>query len=97
MPRPSKLSPDQVQAALASLPGWEAANDRLHRTFIFADFIEAWGFMSRAALIAQAMDHHPDWSNVYKTVNVDLYTHDAGGITQLDIELATRMNGLAEG
>lgn len=94
MPRPAKLSDDALAVALADLPEWERNGDNLHRTFVFADFNEAWGFMSRAALIAEKMDHHPDWSNVYKTVKVDLSTHDAGGITDLDLELARAMNRL---
>lgn len=96
MARPAKLEEAQIQEALATLPGWELKDGKLHREFKFADFIEAWGFMSRAALHAQAMDHHPEWFNVYGTVRVDLNTHDAGGITKLDIELAKKMNVIAE-
>ena len=95
MARPAKLTDEQLNAALVSLQGWELRDGKLHREFQFADFIEAWGFMSRAALIAQAMDHHPEWFNVYRTVRVDLNTHDANGITALDIELAQKMNALA--
>ena len=95
MPRPSKLSPEAVQTALLSLSGWQGTESNLHRKFEFKDFIDAWGFMSRAALVAQAMDHHPDWSNVYRTVDVTLSTHDAGGVTELDIKLAQEMNRLA--
>ena len=95
MARPVKLDEAQIQEALAELPGWELENGKLHREFKFADFVEAWGFMSRAALFAQTMDHHPEWFNVYATVRVDLNTHDAGGVTKLDIELARVMSGLA--
>ncbi len=95
MARPAKLADDAISAALAELEGWERQEDKLHRTFVFADFSEAWGFMSRAALVAEKMDHHPEWFNVYRTVKVDLNTHDAGGITSLDIELARAMNRLA--
>ena len=95
MARPAKLTDEQLNTALASLHGWELRDDKLHREFQFADFVEAWGFMSRAALIAQAMDHHPEWFNVYRTVRVDLNTHDANGITALDIDLAQKMNALA--
>jgi 4a-hydroxytetrahydrobiopterin dehydratase len=95
MARPLKLTDDAITAALIELEGWERQEDKLHKTFVFADFNEAWGFMSRAALIAEKMDHHPDWSNVYRTVKVDLNTHDVGGITALDIELARAMNRLA--
>ncbi len=92
MTRPSKLSDDDIRSALQSLEGWTLQDGKLHKTFKFADFIAAWGFMSRVALIAQSMDHHPEWSNVYSTVNVDLSTHDAGGITRFDVELARQMN-----
>ena len=94
MARPSKMTAEQVQAALAKLPGWDLKEDKLHRTFKFADFNQAWGFMSRVALIAEKMDHHPEWFNVYSTVRVDLSTHDAGGITELDAQLAARINEL---
>lgn len=75
--------------------GWRLAEDRLQRTFTFANFVEAFGFMTRAAIHAEKMNHHPEWSNVYKTVNVELTTHEAGGITELDFELARKMNRLA--
>lgn len=94
MKRPTKLTDDQIQAELASLNGWELREGKLHKTFKFADFVQAWGFMSQAALIAQSMDHHPEWFNVYSTVRVDLNTHDAGGITTLDFELARKMDAL---
>jgi len=94
MPRPAKLTDDQMKESLASLDGWEIKEGKLHKTFTFADFVQAWGFMSRAALLAQAMDHHPEWFNVYRTVRVDLSTHDAGGITALDVELARKMDAL---
>ena len=92
MARPSKLSIEDIRSELQGLEGWSLQDGKLHKTFKFADFIVAWGFMSRIALIAQAMDHHPDWSNVYSTVTVDLSTHDAGGVTRLDFELARKMN-----
>jgi 4a-hydroxytetrahydrobiopterin dehydratase len=95
MPRPEKLSEAAIAAALASLPGWSVRDGKLRREFRFADFSEAFGFMTRAALAAEAMDHHPEWFNVYSRVDVDLTTHDAGGITALDLDLARRMNGLA--
>jgi len=74
---------------------WQLAGDRLQRTFVFANFVEAFGFMTRAAIHAEKMNHHPEWSNVYKTVEVELTTHEAGGITELDFELAKKMNRLA--
>lgn len=95
MARPPKLTDSAITAALTELDGWERQGDKLHRTFVFADFSEAWGFMSRAALVAEKMDHHPEWFNVYRTVKIDLNTHDAGGITSLDIELARAMNRFA--
>jgi 4a-hydroxytetrahydrobiopterin dehydratase len=93
MPR-SKLSEAEIAAALAQAPGWSVVNGKLHREFRFQDFSEAFGFMSRAALAAEQMNHHPEWCNVWNKVVVDLSTHDAGGITQRDFELAAKMNRL---
>jgi 4a-hydroxytetrahydrobiopterin dehydratase len=92
-----RLSAMARKAALKGLPGWTEAPGReaIARTFIFKDFNEAFGFMSRAALVAEKSDHHPEWRNVYKTVEVVLATHDAGGVTARDIELATAMNAIA--
>ena len=92
-----KLTGDARKAALAKLAGWSEVKDRdaITRTFVFRDFNEAFGFMTRAALIAEKLDHHPEWFNVYKTVEVTLSTHDAGGLTELDIKLAEAMNRLA--
>jgi 4a-hydroxytetrahydrobiopterin dehydratase len=95
MTRPGKLNEEQIRAALTSLPGWELQDGKLHRTYKFADFSQAWGFMSRAALIAEKMDHHPEWFNVYSAVRIDLSTHDAGGVTELDVKLAAKLNELA--
>ena len=95
MARPVRLTDAEIQEVLPTLSGWELRDGKLHRTFTFADFSQAWGFMSRAALVAEKMDHHPDWSNVYRTVHIDLHTHDAGGITRLDIALAQQLNALA--
>ena len=94
---PQKLSADQRDAAVKGLGGWQAVQDgaAIARTFTFADFNEAFGFMTRAALIAEKLDHHPDWSNAYKTVSVTLSTHSAGGVSELDIQLAAAMNRLA--
>jgi 4a-hydroxytetrahydrobiopterin dehydratase len=77
--------------------GWELVDGRLHREFTFADFVEAFGFMTSAALVAQAMDHHPDWSNSWNRVVVDLSSHDAGTVTDRDVTLARRMGELAGG
>ena len=95
MARPKALDPGDVEARLADLDGWSIEAGKLHRTFRFANFVEAFGFMSSVALVAEKMDHHPEWSNVYATVEVDLTTHDADGITTLDLELAAHMNELA--
>jgi 4a-hydroxytetrahydrobiopterin dehydratase len=92
-----RLSTEAWKAALAELSGWSEAPGReaIARTFIFKNFSEAFGFMCRVALVAEKNDHHPEWKNVYKTVEVVLATHDAGGVTRLDIELAKAMNGIA--
>lgn len=93
------LDKDELARAIADLPGWSIAEDDLsiERTFEFRNFSEAFAFMTRSALAAEKMNHHPDWSNVYKTVRVALSTHDKGGVTELDIELARRMNRYAGG
>ncbi len=94
MPRPPKID---VQAALKDLPGWNAASgrDAIQRSFHFRDFNQAFGFMTRVALKAESMDHHPEWSNVYNRVEVVLATHDAGGVTELDVALARFMDAAA--
>jgi 4a-hydroxytetrahydrobiopterin dehydratase len=97
MARPTLLAPDDRASLLPGLAGWSmvSGRDAIETTYVFADFSEAWGFMNRAALVAERMDHHPEWFNVYKTVKVALSTHDAGGLTLLDIELAGAMNRIA--
>ena len=90
-----KLPEAEITAALAGLPGWSYREGKLHREFKFANFVEAWGFMSSCALVAEAMNHHPDWSNVWNRVTVDLMTHDAGGVTKNDLELAKRMSEIS--
>ena len=77
---------------LEQLPNWSIVNQKLTRKFVFKDFVQAVDFMKKIAIIAEKMDHHPEWSNSYNTVNVELITHTQGCITQLDIELATQMN-----
>lgn len=91
-----RLTDDERQAALGSLDGWSAVDgrDAIQKTFKFKDFNEAFGFMARVALVAEKMDHHPEWRNVWNTVEVVLSTHDAGGLTQRDIDLAGAMNAL---
>jgi 4a-hydroxytetrahydrobiopterin dehydratase len=96
---PQKLSVDARKAALIALDGWSEADgrDAIRKRFVFKDFNAAFGFMTRAALVAEKLDHHPEWFNVYKTVDVTLSTHDAGGLTELDVKLAQAMDALAKG
>jgi 4a-hydroxytetrahydrobiopterin dehydratase len=93
-----KLDAAARAAALQKLPQWTpvAGRDAIARKFAFKDFNEAFGFMTRAALLADKMDHHPEWSNVYNKVEVTLSTHDAGGVTQNDIDMATAMDTFAK-
>src|ERR1700750_3508707 len=93
-----RLSGEERKSALARPSGWTEVSGReaIARTYVFKDFNEAFGFMSRAALVAEKSDHHPEWRNVYKTVEVELSTHDAGGVTHKDIELANAMNAIAK-
>lgn len=90
----TKLTSSQVSEALATLPGWELRDGKFHRELKFKNFVEAWGFMSRAALLAERMNHHPEWFNVYGTVRIDLSTHDVGGLSHRDVELAKKINAL---
>jgi 4a-hydroxytetrahydrobiopterin dehydratase len=92
-----KLSGEARSRALARLKGWSEVKgrDAINKKFVFADFNEAFGFMARVALTAEKLDHHPEWSNVYKTVEVALSTHDAGGLTELDVKLAEAMDKFA--
>jgi 4a-hydroxytetrahydrobiopterin dehydratase len=94
-----KLAGEARKQALSALKEWNEAKgrDAITKTFTFKDFNEAFGFMSRVALVAEKMDHHPEWSNVYKTVVVTLSTHDAGGLTELDVKLAKAMDRIATG
>jgi 4a-hydroxytetrahydrobiopterin dehydratase len=93
----TKLVGEARKAALARLKGWSevTGRDAIAKKFVFRDFNEAFGFMSRAALVAEKLDHHPEWFNVYKTVEVTLSTHDAGGLTERDIRLAEAMDRIA--
>ncbi len=97
--RPAKLEGEPRAAALASLlaAGWTEAEDRdaLIKRFVFRDFSEAFGWMTRVAMVAETLDHHPQWSNVHRAVEVELTTHDAGGVTGLDVEMAAAMDRLA--
>jgi len=96
MPDRRTLSEAELVDALAILPEWSVEAGKLHRDFQFDDFSEAFGFMTRCALAAEAMDHHPEWFNVWNRVVVDLSTHDLGGISTWDIRLAQTFEGLAE-
>ena len=89
-----RLSDEQIKTELLGLSGWSVANGKLHKDFVFDDFVEAFGFMTRAAIHIEKMNHHPEWFNVYNKLSVDLVTHDAGGITQNDIVLARTLNSL---
>jgi 4a-hydroxytetrahydrobiopterin dehydratase len=95
-PAPVRLHESEIAVALSKLPGWQSTSGKLHREYKFADFVAAFAFMSGAALVAQGMDHHPEWFNVWNKVRIDLATHDAGGITALDVKLAYSMEELAE-
>jgi 4a-hydroxytetrahydrobiopterin dehydratase len=91
------LTAEQINALAGELPQWSLVDGKLHRELRFADFNEAFGFMTRAALLAEKMDHHPEWSNIYNKVDVTLSTHDAGGLTDLDLAMARAMEGWAQG
>lgn len=93
--KPTPLTTAEIDAALKTLPGWTLSGGKLHREYRFADFVAAFGFMTRAALVAEAMNHHPEWFNVWNQVRIDLTTHDCGGISAKDVELARRMEALA--
>lgn len=97
MSRPVKLSADEISQAMKTLESWRLVEGReaIAKTFKFKNFIEAFGFMSKVALVAEKMDHHPEWFNVYKTVEVTLATHDVDGLSELDIKLAKAMDKLA--
>jgi 4a-hydroxytetrahydrobiopterin dehydratase len=95
MPRYPKLQNEAIQSGLANLPGWSVVNEKLHKEYKFADFVHAFGFMATAAVAIEKRDHHPEWANVYNRVTVDLTTHDSGGITQADLELAALLEGIA--
>jgi len=91
-----KLTDSEISAALAQLPGWTVKNAKLHRDYKFPDFAHAMGFMATAAPLIEKRNHHPEWSNVYNNVSVDLTTHDSGGITKKDADLATLLESIAK-
>ncbi|MGM0574861.1 MAG: 4a-hydroxytetrahydrobiopterin dehydratase [Myxococcota bacterium] len=90
-----RLDDAAIRDRLRDLEGWSLRDGKLHKEYAFDDFVQAFGWMSRVALVAEKMSHHPEWFNVYKTVVVDLATHDAGGVTDLDLTLAGEMDRLA--
>ena len=96
MPASAKLTVSEIESALATLPGWSLADGKLHREYRFADFIHAFGFMATAAIAIEAYGHHPEWFNVYNQVRIDLTTHDAGGITAKDTEMAAKLKSIAK-
>jgi 4a-hydroxytetrahydrobiopterin dehydratase len=89
-----KLTQSELDTAIAQLSGWKIANNKLNKTFKFKDFVEAFGFISKVAIVSEKMDHHPELFNVYNRVVIDLTTHDADGITILDVDLAQKINEL---
>ncbi|MFN0165003.1 MAG: 4a-hydroxytetrahydrobiopterin dehydratase [Bryobacteraceae bacterium] len=95
MPRLPKLTEIEIQQALSQLDGWSVLDAKLHREYKFPDFIHAFGFMATSAIAIEAMNHHPEWFNVWNTVRVDLTTHDSGGITNNDVELARKLEAIA--
>ena len=92
-----KMTSEQVEAELESLDGWELRNEKLHRELKFKNFVQAFGFMTQVAILAERMDHHPEWSNVYSRVTIDLTTHEAGGISQRDFDLARKIDNTLSG
>ncbi len=95
MGQTTKLTESEIRTALGALPGWSLSGGKLHREYRFADFIYAFGFMATAAVAVEAMGHHPEWSNVWNRVTVDLTTHDAGGVTAADVALAEKLEAIA--
>jgi len=92
----AKLNDTELEAALESLPGWTLVDGKMHREYAFVDFVHAFGFMATSAIAIEAMEHHPEWSNVWNKVIVDLTTHDLGGITSKDILLANKLEAIAK-
>jgi len=90
-----RLSQEDIDEELKSLPGWSVVNEKLHKEFQFDNFNQAFGFMTRSAMEIEKMNHHPEWFNVYNKITIELTTHDAGGITKNDVNLAKILNSLA--
>jgi 4a-hydroxytetrahydrobiopterin dehydratase len=95
MAKMRKLSQAEITSRLSEVTGWRFADGKLQNSFNFASFVEAFGFMSSVALLAEGMNHHPDWSNVYNRVNIALNTHDVGGVSDLDFNLAKKIDALS--
>ena len=91
----NKYSEEEAREALKELKGWELLDKRICKTFVFSNFVEAFGFMSSVAILAERANHHPEWSNVYKTVTIELTTHEADGLTKRDFSLAMEINGVS--
>ena len=94
MPRAEKLSDAEVEARMADVPGWERTGDRISREYTFGSFVEAFGFMASVAILAEKLFHHPERSNVYNRVTIELTTHDVGGLSENDFELAAKIDAL---
>ena len=96
----SKMNEDEIRAHLEGVSGWELLSEdgvfKLHRHLVFNNFSEAWAFMSRVALLAEKLNHHPNWSNVYKKVDIVLFTHDVGGISSLDVQMVKQINSFID-
>lgn len=92
-----KLSEKEITQQVAKLDGWKVVNGKVNKTFKFDDFVQAFGFMTKVAMEAEKMNHHPEWFNVYSTVRIDLVTHDVGGISNYDIKLAETIDRIAKG
>ena len=90
-----RLSQEDINEELKSLQGWSVVNEKLHKEFLFDNFNQAFGFMTRSAMEIEKMNHHPEWFNVYNKITIELTTHDAGGITKNDVNLAKILNSLA--
>ena len=96
MPKFAKLTDAEIAAALTEVPGWTIKDSKLHREYEFADFTHAFGFMAAAATVIEKLNHHPEWFNVWNKVRIDLTTHDSGGVTKRDFDLAQGMERLAQ-
>jgi 4a-hydroxytetrahydrobiopterin dehydratase len=92
-----KLSDSEIESEVTKLSGWKLLNGKLNKSFEFEDFVEAFGFMTRVAMQAEKMNHHPEWFNVYNKVKIDLITHDVNGISNYDVKLASAVNKIQSG